>query len=291
LTTLTDIFMASAPLPRGIRLNNPGCVERNRIQWQGAAYMQDDPRFIHFVAPEWGFRCAARILLHHYRTGMITVRELINNWAPPVENPTTAYVLDVSQRMGVQPDDVINLPRQLPDLLKAICWHENGQMPYSDAIIAYGIELEATPPAKPIPPAAAPIPTQPATPVPAPVAAPQPPIADPIVYQPNPMTAPAVDPPVIPPPPPPIVAIPWYKSPVMIGVAVSVISQAVVLFPKAALLLGLTSPAVITTTVESLFQLIAIGAAGFSAYKRTASPIQPLTMTKSGATVANQGAK
>lgn len=274
--------MASSASPttltRGIRLNNPGCVERTKIQWQGMAYMQDDPRYIHFVAPEWGFRCMARILLHHYRNGMINVRALINSWAPPSENQTDAYVTNVCTRMGVGPDDTINLPRQLPELLKAITWQENGQQPYSDAIVAYGIELEAPAPAKPVPPVVAP-----------PPALPEPPVADP-PYQPNPMAVPSG-------PPTPtvtetaITAIPWYKSPVMIGVAVSVLSQAVVLFPKGAVLLGLTSPAVITTTVESLFQIIAIGAAGFSAYKRGASPLQPLTMTKSGATVANQGAK
>lgn len=129
-------------MPRGIANNNPGNVERTSIKWQGMSVMQLDPRFITFVAVQWGFRCMSRIINGDYREGCVTVHELIDRWAPPVENDTGAYIADVAARMGVGVDEPLTLPDQLPALLKAICWHENGQMPYSDEVVQLGIDLE-----------------------------------------------------------------------------------------------------------------------------------------------------
>ena len=130
--------------PRGIANNNPGNVDRTSIKWQGMSSIQSDPRFITFIAPQWGFRCMARIIKGDYSEGCVTIHELINRWAPPVENDTSSYVTDVANRVGCGIDDPLTFPDQLMPLLKAICWHENGQMPYSDQIIQLGIDLESS---------------------------------------------------------------------------------------------------------------------------------------------------
>jgi len=130
-------------LPRGIRLNNPGNVDRTNIPWQGMANPQTDPRFITFIAPSWGFRCMARIIRTYTKEGAATVQDIVNKWAPPVENNTSSYVTDVCQRMSVQPTDSFDFNSQIKPLLKAITWHEQGMFPYDDAPIDLGITLEA----------------------------------------------------------------------------------------------------------------------------------------------------
>jgi hypothetical protein len=133
--------MAALVQPRNVRLNNPGNVDRTSIVWQGMSAIQQDPRFITFTAAQWGFRCMARILKGDYTEGCVTVHELINRWAPPVENDTSAYVTDVANRLSVGIDETLVLPDQLLPLLKAIAIHEGG-CPWADSVIQLGIDLE-----------------------------------------------------------------------------------------------------------------------------------------------------
>ena len=132
-------------LTRNVRLCNPGNVDRTTIKWQGMSALQDDPRFIRFVAPQWGFRCMARILLGHYHEGLQTLHSLIGDphqgWAPANENDTNAYVIDLSTRMNVGIDETLALPQQLPPLLRFIAIHEGG-CPWPDSVIQLGIDLE-----------------------------------------------------------------------------------------------------------------------------------------------------
>jgi hypothetical protein len=131
----------SAEAPRNVRNNNPGNVDRTSIVWQGMSAVQSDPRFITFVSPQWGFRCAARILLGDYHEGCVTVHELINRWAPPIENDTGAYVTDVAKALTVGIDETLSLPAQLLLLLKGIAVHEGG-CPWADSVVQLGIDLE-----------------------------------------------------------------------------------------------------------------------------------------------------
>lgn len=74
-------------------------------------------------------------------------------------------------------------------------------------------------------------------------------------------------------------AIPWYKSPVYVGAVVSIISQVLVL-------LGLGdkfAPEEIAKYVDAGFQILALAAVGYAAWKRQRSSVQPLTLTKAGA--------
>lgn len=140
-----DTSSTTIELPRNVRLNNPGNVDRNSIRWQGMAAVQDDVRFIRFVAPQWGFRCMARILKGHFLSGHQTIRSLIGDpldgWAPANENDTGAYENDVSKRMLVGIDETLVLPVFLLPMLKAIAIHEGG-CPWPDSVVQLGIDLE-----------------------------------------------------------------------------------------------------------------------------------------------------
>ena len=132
---------------RGIRNNNPGNIDYNKNnQWRGQIGIETsaiNPRFAKFDTPENGIRALAKLLLNYQRLHKLnTVREIINRWAPPVENIPSAYVTACARALGVDQNEVVNLSdrRLLKLLTVAIIKHENGYQPYSDAVVTDGVE-------------------------------------------------------------------------------------------------------------------------------------------------------
>ena len=74
--------------------------------------------------------------------------------------------------------------------------------------------------------------------------------------------------------------IPWYQSPVYVGIAVSLASQALAHAPKLAAAFGLVDPTAISTVVTDIFSGISFLAALYAERKRANSTMQPLTLTK-----------
>ena len=123
-------------LPRGLRNNNPGNIDFNpRNKWQGQVGIEDGvpsgvkPRFAKFKDMTFGIRAMACLLITYYdRYDCITVRKVLNRWAPPVENNTNAYVNAVAAKVGVAANQAIDLHEYeiLRPLVVAIIEHENG---------------------------------------------------------------------------------------------------------------------------------------------------------------------
>ena len=136
--------------PRGIRNNNPGNVERTQ-PWQGMASpeemhpsQQKETRFAVFKTPEFGIRAMGKVLqTYSNKHGLNTVEGIINRWAPPSENNTSAYSNAVAKALGVEPNATIDVsnPKVLSTLLRAIIRHENGEQPYSTEQITAGVNL------------------------------------------------------------------------------------------------------------------------------------------------------
>lgn len=130
-------------IARGIRNHNPGNIERTAARWQGmAADQSSDPRFVVFTEPVWGIRALARVLRSYMQLGFITPRQIINRWAPPHENITSAYVQSVAKHTGLGPDDPVGV-HNLPELVTAIIQHENGVQPYHRSVIEEALRLES----------------------------------------------------------------------------------------------------------------------------------------------------
>ena len=140
--------------PRGIRNNNPGNIDYNeRNPWQGLDKKKpSDGRFCRFVGPEWGIRAIAKVIRNYAKRdgtqgvggkGIDTVQEIINRWAPPVENDTGAYVSQVAKVVGVSPTEPLNLEddNTMAKLVTAIIRHENGVQPYPADLILAGVKL------------------------------------------------------------------------------------------------------------------------------------------------------
>lgn len=144
--------------PRGIRNFNPGNIDRVAgVRWQGQAAEQTDSRFVQFVGPRWGIRAIARVLITYQDkrkasdgSRIDSVREIVERWAPPVENDTHAYAFQVAKSLGVNPDDeVIDVYDfdTMRELVLAVIRHENGPGPlpaegwYGETIIVEGLAL------------------------------------------------------------------------------------------------------------------------------------------------------
>lgn len=139
---------------RGIRNNNPGNID-HRDPWLGLvpSDKRTDARFAEFVHPKYGIRALAKVLKTYARTDdgpstygtqyIDTVGEVINRWAPPIENDTGAYAAAVARELGVNVNTRLDLGNNvtLQKLAAAIIKHENGVQPYTAAIIAEGIAL------------------------------------------------------------------------------------------------------------------------------------------------------
>ena len=126
--------------PRGIRNNNPGNIRGNNDKWLGA-FGVDDKGFVQFTAPVYGLRAMARVLGNYQRIYLlVTIRQIIERWAPPVENNTQSYIDSVASRSGIDADTYIE-PEDLPAVMAAMIYHENGQQPYSMELINEGISL------------------------------------------------------------------------------------------------------------------------------------------------------
>lgn len=137
--------MASNNQPRGIRNNNPGNI-RWGDDWRGLIpdAERTDKSFCQFISPEYGIRAMIIILRNYQRKyGLKTVTDIINRWAPPVENNTLAYINSVAKEIGVDPAAEINVldRRIMIKLLAAIIKHENGLQPYGFDVFVKTIDL------------------------------------------------------------------------------------------------------------------------------------------------------
>ncbi|WP_022727203.1 hypothetical protein [Fodinicurvata sediminis] len=170
-------------IPRGIRCNNPGNI-RIGDPWEGLLeapadfrrsyglvpavkrhleekydlmdIAPEDSEFCVFMAPEYGIRAIARILITYQDrrkandgSDIDTVREIIERWAPASENNVDAYASHVRERMGLDEGEKIPDVKHyavMRPLVKSIIAHENGPPPkgadwYRDRIIDKGLML------------------------------------------------------------------------------------------------------------------------------------------------------
>jgi hypothetical protein len=136
-------------MSRGLSLNNPGNVRISSAHWLGKVTPSRDPDFETFDTPEHGLRVIARILLTYFEDyNLNTINDIIAKWAPASENDADAYIDDVSDRTGFDSDQVLTPDAPtLSALVSAIVWHENGQNPFTEDLIASAVASLAPEPA------------------------------------------------------------------------------------------------------------------------------------------------
>jgi hypothetical protein len=138
-------------LPRGIRLHNPGCLERIGIDWRGMAADQSADRcLVAFTGPEWGIRALARTLLgYQHQEARHSIAGLVSRFRPPEFHDTIAHCRWVAASLDRQATDRVSLydPATLMGLVQAIIRHESGPPPsgrsvwYPRETVARGLKL------------------------------------------------------------------------------------------------------------------------------------------------------
>lgn len=129
----TGIYHMHSPTPqsgiRGFRNNNWLNIRISNNAWQGKVQNNTDGTFEQFETPELGIRAAAKNIKTYSSRGLNTVRQIISTWAPPNENHTNSYVKNVADRMGVSPDETINVfdNETMVKLIAAMTISENGK--------------------------------------------------------------------------------------------------------------------------------------------------------------------
>ena len=139
-------------VPLGIRLNNPGNIIRTSELWHGELSYEQvtanavaglephewSDRFCVFESPQMGVRAIGHILQSKALRGLHTVNTIIRDYSATDQD---AYVRNVSQFLGVQPDEQIDVAERLPELAIAIIRQENGEVPYDPHDIAAWVFL------------------------------------------------------------------------------------------------------------------------------------------------------
>lgn len=88
------IIMNDPKLPRGYRNKNPLNIRINPANnWKGKVANNTDGVFEQFVAMEYGYRAALKLIRNYItKDGLSTVSEIIAKWAPQNENNTAGYI-------------------------------------------------------------------------------------------------------------------------------------------------------------------------------------------------------
>lgn len=128
--------------PRGIRNNNPGNVKRTHTKWQGsipADQVQSvlgvpyDPVMEQMFTPGDGVRMIGHILRAKAGRGLVTVDQIIRDYS---ETDVEAYITNVSDGLGVNADQALDVSAVLPTFATLIIQQENGEQPYQPSDIA-----------------------------------------------------------------------------------------------------------------------------------------------------------
>jgi|SRR6266850_3949164 len=136
-------YIGRSDLPRGLRNNNPGNLKAEE-DWQGQIGI--DGPFLIFQTLPWGTRALATDLANKMKRGLVTIRQIITTYAPPIENKTGAYIQSMVDDTGFTADQVLPMNTDtLARLIRAIVNHEEGETAsydyVSDADIAQGISM------------------------------------------------------------------------------------------------------------------------------------------------------
>jgi hypothetical protein len=119
-------------LPRGLRNNNPGNIEDGPFTRALPGYAGSDGRFAQFNSPQDGLAAIDKLLSGYGQKGINTVGGVVNRWAPSSDgNDVGAYAAHVSSKLGVSPNDPIDLndPNTRSTIAQGIAEHENGVGP------------------------------------------------------------------------------------------------------------------------------------------------------------------
>ena len=125
-----------------MRNNNPLNIRRVvGTSWKGEIVSPiEDKQFVQFTSLTYGLR-AAFCILRTYRNKhhAVCIEDIITRWAPPTENDTHKYILDVCKLTGFGGKERLT-EKDWPELVRAMAFIECGSL-LSPEIIKQGYSL------------------------------------------------------------------------------------------------------------------------------------------------------
>jgi hypothetical protein len=102
--------------------------------------------FAKFNSDIEGLSAMAGNLVAYSRRGVTSIHDIISQWAPRSENDTASYIKDITQRMGVNENQGLNLsdPATMQKLMTGMIHHEQGSNPYNANLIAEAVTYRLT---------------------------------------------------------------------------------------------------------------------------------------------------
>ncbi|PHM38192.1 structural protein [Xenorhabdus mauleonii] len=135
-------------MTRGIRNNNPGNIDNNSAnKWLGQLPHDRniEKRFCRFETAEHGIRALMKLLRNYQlKYQLHSIRQIINRYAPPIENNTESYIRFAAVKVGVSPDAKISTQdkKALFALVEGIIRMENeNKQPYSEVTFEKAFEM------------------------------------------------------------------------------------------------------------------------------------------------------
>lgn len=116
-------------ISRGYKNCNPGNIRINGDKFQGEIIPSQDKEFKQFETMAYGYRAIFKILGNYQRNYKLdTIRKMISRWAPENENDTLAYVMTVSDRSGISPDEPVSADNRemMVRIVAVMSYVENG---------------------------------------------------------------------------------------------------------------------------------------------------------------------
>lgn len=129
-------------MSRGIYNCNPGNIRISKTKYLGEITPSQDKAFRQFESMAWGYRAMFVLLDSYRRNGYCTLRQMINRYAPPVENRTDTYIRFVVEKARVFADVEIDTqdPAEMIPIVSAMSQMENG-VPADHQEVREGWEL------------------------------------------------------------------------------------------------------------------------------------------------------
>jgi hypothetical protein len=106
-TGLRAISLLGVDDVRAVRNNNPGNLRISASNWRGKIPIEynTDGEFEQFESVYYGVRAMLVLLRNYHSSGRQTITEIVERYAPAVENPTDEYIVSVANCSGFMPND------------------------------------------------------------------------------------------------------------------------------------------------------------------------------------------
>ncbi len=132
---------------RGLRNNNPGNLVTSDVIYDGEIRPSQDRVFRQFKTMAYGYRAMFMLMAHYLKKGIDTIEKIITTYSPPHENPTAAYINQVSRATGIPKDRKLEKTNGADffKIVLAISHVENGvKAVESDVLAGYKLQTEIT---------------------------------------------------------------------------------------------------------------------------------------------------